>query len=848
MDQQNQSDRSSTFSPQTITRKVRTSRSERNKMNNSNKRSLFTKKWIFLVLFTSILLIAGGCTAVFMQGKTFDIGRMGDIQNNSAIYDQKGNKIAELGNFRREVVSLEDINKVNPLLPKAFVKVEDVRFYEHNGVDYYGLGRAFIKNLVSGEKAQGASTITMQVAGNVILEDRRKTYTRKIKEIATAWNLEQRYTKDQILEAYLNYIYFGNNVRGIQMASKIYFGKDVTKDHLSIAEIAFLAGLPKAPEGYNPYASDKSKQRAMERRAVVLNEMAETNEMPALITEAQKQRALNKPLGTDEKRLSIYGKKDRYEPYKQYVLKELNDRYGIPATDVENKGYKIITGINPEAQKATDRVLKEASTYKFRDILDGGSATLDPKTGLLAAIGGGRHYEGHGFRINGQLPVQPGSSIKPLTVYAPAIEKSKGDINEYTVIPDRPITIDGYSPRNYNRQFEGDVSLSEVAKKSLNSATVWLLANKVGVNTAYDYGTKLGLPLVSSDKNIAPLALGGLTKGASPLQMAQAYTALANNGVMTEAHAIDKVIATEDGQQQEVKSNYEPKQERIFSPKTAYYMTRILEQVVESGTGKSAQLGTGQPVAGKTGTTQNNIAGWFTGYTPQYVTTTMVYNTSSSPLTNQVKDLTGGAYGTHIFREIMRAALSGSSIQSFERPSGVEAPIAPFTLETPTLQGYYDSNQSVIQLHWANQGPRVKYQLLRSEDGNNFTSIYEGQANGFTDTQIQIPQPNFIQGLFGNGGKKTYTYQIIAIDTQTNEQKTSSSISIEVKSKSDHKPSQKPEQQQPTSPQPPNGNQPPAQNQQPGQNQPPTNQQPPNSNSNTNTKGNNSNLDRFLNQ
>ncbi|SFX49267.1 penicillin-binding protein 2A [Thermoactinomyces sp. DSM 45891] len=742
----------------------------------SNRPRRKKRKLIFIALLTVVLLIAGGITAVIVQGKTFDLDQLGNIQNNSAIYDLDGTKVAELGNFQREIVSLNDIKKTNPLLPQAFLKVEDVRYYQHSGIDYYALGRAVYANLIQREKAQGASTITMQVAGNVILEDRRKTYARKVKEIATAWNLEQKYSKDQILEAYLNYIYFGNNVRGIQMASKIYFGKDVTKDRLTIPEIAFLAGLPKAPEAYNPYASEKSAQRAMERRKIVLNEMAEKNEMNALITEEEKQKALRQPLGTDEKYLVRYGKKDRYQPYKQFVLKELTERYGIIPSDVESRGFRIYTGINTRAQAETDRVLKQDSTYKKRAILDGGSATVDPRTGLIAAIGGGRHYEGQGFRINGQLPIQPGSAIKPLTVYAPAIEKSGGDINEYTIIPDRAITINGYSPRNYDRIFRGDVPLSEVVKNSLNAATVWLLDNKVGVANSFQTAQKLGLPLEEADKNIAPLALGGLTKGISPLQLAQAYTALANNGVAIKAHAVREVRVTENGVEQSIRPQSEPEKKRVFTPKTAYYMTRLLEQVVESGTGRSAKLAGGRPTAGKTGTTNNNIAAWFAGYTPQYVTVAMVYNTSKTPLENRVDDLTGGHYATTIFKDVMNKALSGVPIVEFTKPSGVEEPTPPYIFQAPQLQATYSKEYQAIQVNWSSPSDQVIYQLQRSEDGSNFSTIFEGAETSYTDQSIQIPGYNFT-----GGQSKTYYYRVNAIDSQTGEQHTSSPVKVEIK-------------------------------------------------------------------
>lgn len=751
-------------------------------MRKHLKHRFFNLKWFMLVCLTTIFIIVGGISALLMQAQTVTLDKLGQIKNNSAIYDEKGNKVADLGDYKREVVKLEDINKVNPILPEAFVKVEDVRFREHHGVDYWGIGRALVVNLMSGGKKQGASTITMQVAGNVILENRKKTYTRKIKEIATALNLERHYSKDEILEAYLNYIYFGNSVRGVQMASKIYFGKDVTKDKLTISEIAFLAGLPKAPEGYNPYASKEAYERALKRRAIVLNEMAENNEMKALITEEEKKEALKQPLGTNKKWLALYGKKtDQYQAYKQLVLKELNDRYGIPASDVEIKGYKIITGINKNAQEATEQILKDDRIYKGHQSLDGGSATVNPKTGLLAAIGGGRHYEGLGFRINGELPVQPGSAIKPLTVYAPAIEKTDGELNEYTIVPDVEMTINGYTPRNYDRRYRGNIPMGEVVKHSLNAGTVWLLVNKVGIPYAFETAEKLGLDPDPHDQGIAPLALGGWTKGISPIQLAQAYTALANGGIMTEVHAIKEVRVFENGEEKVILPDKEPKKTRVFSEKTAYYMTRMLQDVVKSGTGRSARLDSGQPVAGKTGTTQYHVAAWFAGYSPQYVTTAMIYNTSKTPAEDQIKDLTGGRYSTTVFKEIMEAALQDREIQYFKRPKGVKDPEKPFQLEAPQVSGVYNADTKTISLNWQDQGPRVKYIVFRSEDGESFIPIRDMEGTSFTDTNIAASgEDGFIDGLFGGMEGKTYYYKITAIDIQTSEQKESEIIPVSV--------------------------------------------------------------------
>ncbi len=754
------------------------SRSARSK--GGNKRRFFTKKWFFLVIITSLLLIVGGCSTVVMSAGTVDLKKMEEMKYASAIYDQEGKLIGRVGGNNREPITMEELKKHNPGLVNAFVKVEDARFYKHNGVDYYALMRAVVKNIIKMGAAEGGGTITMQVARNAILEDRDKNIKRKLKEIGAALNLERNYSKDQILEAYLNYIYFGNNVRGVKMAAKIYFNKDISKETLKPHEVALLAGLPKAPEGYNPF---RNPEAAKNRRNTVLAIMARGKDedgLDPIISKEEVSKYQKMDLGVKEEYLEAHLKNNEFEAYKAYVIDEAKRNYDLSDEELTDGGLKIYTALNPKAQKIVDEALKDDDTYQGHDNLDGGATILKADTGEIVAIGGGRHYKpGSMIRSAEKKGHQPGSSIKPLTVYAPAMELNE-DINEYSKIPDEKFSINGWTPQNYTRRYYGDVELSFVVENSLNASTAWLLHNKVKLPNAFDFAQKAGLKLHPEDQAYAALALGGLTEGASTVEMAQAYTVFPNNGKAMRAHAIRK-IEQADGTEVEMTGEAQEAMQpvEVFKPRTAYYMTRMLKKVVEEGTGTRARLKDGRPVAGKTGTTQEYKDSWFVGYTPDYVMAATIYNLSSDK--DKRVQLSGGSTAAPLFSKVMSEFLAGTPAQDFEKPPGVEEPKPPFELKPVTdLKGSFNRGAGVIQLSWTDYDDRVKYRVERSEDGANWRPLGETTEGAFTDNQIEVPQPGDpLSGIFGG---RTYHYRVIAIDTETNEEaQPSNVVTVQVK-------------------------------------------------------------------
>lgn len=629
-------------------------------------KSMMTKKWWLLVISTTLLVVVGGFAAVMMTTTVYELDSLKKLKFATTLYDRDEKEIEALGDTNREYIDLDDVKSQE--LMEAFVAIEDERFYQHHGPDLKGLARALAVDILTMSAAEGGSTITMQVARNIVLnEQREKTFMRKVTEIAIAYNLERKYTKKEILESYLNFISLGNEFRGIQTASKNYFDKDLTKDELEPHEIALLAGLPKAPEGYNPF---KHEKQAVQRRNVVLAKMAEKE----IITEQEKEKYQKMDLGVDPQNMAKHRKNQNYHAYKDFLANEALERYGLDGQDLLNGGYKIYTGMDKKAQLSLEKTLRDDSYYQGHDNLDAGATIIDPKTGQIAAIGGGRNYLS-GYENRALSRVQPGSAIKPLTVFAPAVEE-KG-YNENSYVSDSPYSYAGWSPKNYDGVYRGSIPLKEAAARSINAGTARLLVEVVGVDTAFQYAKKEGLQLEDSDKQPAPLSLGGLSKGVSTLQMAQAYSLFPNGGKSSDAHSIVKIVAP-DGEELEPKKELKQNEE-VFSPRTADVMNQILTYVVQSGTGENARLADGRDVAGKTGTTQNNREAWFVGYTPEYVMATMVFNEGGEHVR-----LSGGAYPARIFHKVMTDALSDTEVSRFERFGGGGGHVSTPSTGSPT--------------------------------------------------------------------------------------------------------------------------------------------------------------------
>ena len=591
-------------------------------------------KLLLPVLSLSIFL--SGCSSgSLVNSVKIDESKM-MFENNTSIYDKNNQEIQSLSSSQnREMFHLKDLPEY---LKMAFVMTEDKRFYQHGSVDPKGIFRALYNDVMTGSKKEGASTITQQLARNVFLSN-EKTYERKSKEIIIAAEIEKKYTKDQILEMYLNYIYLGSGAYGVQAAAHEYFGKDA-KD-LTIAESALLAGLPKAPSSYSPR---NHLDLAKKRRAVVLSIMRKNN----LITPEQEKEANDEEITLAKKTVSRYSP---YQAYIDYAAKEAAKDLNIPLEQLSRGGYQIYTNFDTSLQKSMNQAV---SNYSFSEdepdqVVEVGMTSIDPKTGGILALYGGRNYSYRDFN-HSTAPYQPGSVLKPLAVYAPALETKLW--KPESLIKDEPMSFGNYSPHNAGGRYHGYVTLEEALARSLNIPAVSLL-QQIGVDKGYLFVQNAGIPLDPNDRNLS-LALGGLTRGVSTLKMAQAYGAFANKGVMNEAYSV-REIKDKNGT---TIFTVTPQSKAIMTPETADDITKMLKDVIVKpyGTGRSANIGL--PVSGKTGTTQLNIKGldgnkdaWFTGYTEEAATSIHI----GFDRTDKNHYITGGGGKTpaELFKDLM---------------------------------------------------------------------------------------------------------------------------------------------------------------------------------------------------
>ncbi|WP_248929198.1 transglycosylase domain-containing protein [Paenibacillus hamazuiensis] len=547
-------------------------------------------------------------------------------------------------------------------LRNAVIATEDRRFYEHIGVDLWAIARATIRDVATGSMKEGGSTITQQLAKNMFLTS-DKTWSRKLKEAGYAVKLHFAYTKDEILELYLNTIYFGQGCWGVQCASRQYFGKDVQA--LTLEECAVLAGLPKAPSAYDPI---RHPEEAAERRNTVLALMRDQH----FISDAQYAQASAGPITlSSSKRPSLKG---QYPSYTDYVIEEASELYGFTEQQLLTGGLLVYTELDPAAQQAAEEAYRRDDLFpKSPDDqpVQSGAAVLDPHTGGIAALIGGRGDAVYrGFNRATQLKRQPGSAFKPIAVYGPALERGW---TPESLLYDGELNIAGYRPRDWDGGTRGQVTMREALLRSWNIPAVWLL-NEIGLQAGIDYAGRAGIPLGAGDRSLS-IALGGLFEGVSPLQMAQAYGAFANGGELVQAHAIRK-ITTKDGH---VLVEAAPTRSRVTAPEHAYTMTRLLQAVVAEGGGRQAALP--RPTAGKSGTTQLPdlpefaAAGrdgardaWFVGYTPEYAAAVWVgYDKTDR---SHYLTTSGGAVPAVLFREILQRALNGVPVQDFAAPPG----------------------------------------------------------------------------------------------------------------------------------------------------------------------------------
>ena len=557
-----------------------------------------------------------------------------DRPPNVRIVSVDGQLIANRGMMGGQAVGLHEMS---PYIPQAVVAIEDRRFYSHFGVDPLGLARALFENLTSGHVSQGGSTITQQLAKNLFLKPDR-TIERKVQEVLLALWLEHEHSKDQILEMYLNRVYFGAGAYGVEAASRRYFGKPASE--VSLSEAAMLAGLLKAPSRLSPSRDPKA---ARERAELVLAAMRDSG----FITPAELKVALSAPASRAR---AYWTGSEHYVADK--VMEELPALIGEIGSDVV-----VRTTVDYRLQK-----LAEASIRRLIDdegsklkVSQGALVSID-NTGAVRAMVGGYDYASSQFDRASEARRQPGSAFKPF-VYMAALEAG---MTPQTVRNDAPVRLGKWQPANFNDKYYGNVTLATALAKSLNSIAVRLV-NEVGPKRVVEAAYRMGIE--SDLQTNASIALG--TSEVTPLELTAAYVPFANGGFRPFVHFIDKVTTPQGKVLWERRSGGIP---RVVAADVVGMMNAMMERTLESGTGHAADFG--WPAAGKTGTTQNSRDAWFVGYTANLTTGVWFGNDDGSP----TKRVTGGTLPAKAWKEFMAAAHEGVPVRPL--PGTMSAPDA----------------------------------------------------------------------------------------------------------------------------------------------------------------------------
>lgn len=582
------------------------------------------------------------------------------------IYAADSTLIGEFFQQNRALIPLEEIPEY---MKNAIIAIEDRKFYQHWGVDIYGIARALFKDLLARKVVQGASTITQQLARNLFLTF-DVSIQRKLREMILALKIERAYSKDEILEMYLNQIYFGSGAYGVEAAARTFFGKGARK--LTLGEAALLAGLPKNPRDYSPF---HHLERAMRRRRVVLDAMVECG----MLERAEADSVKMTPVVLREKG-KVEEKRAAY--FLEYVRQYLETRYG--AERIYHGGLRVYTTLDPYLQSVAEdsmeanlERIEAAHDYPqtmagYREELAWGGAepprylqsavvALDVRTGAIRAMVGGRSFRHSKFNRAVQARRQPGSAFKPF-IYITALEN--GFAPSQTVL-DAPIVLelpngDIWKPHNFSETFEGEVSLRHALDKSINVAAVRLLMS-LGPVAVINYAHRLGIK--SPLQGVYSLALGTLE--VTLMELTSAYATLGAGGVKAEPFAVAAVI-DRDGRILERRRVY---REEVLSPQTSYMITNMLASVLEEGTGRSARLlGFKEPAAGKTGTTDDCTDAWFIGYTTELavgVWTGFDEKKSIGPR------MTGARVSLPVWTDVMKAYYRDHKGKDFSEPAGI---------------------------------------------------------------------------------------------------------------------------------------------------------------------------------
>ena len=641
------------------------------------------KKIFFVVICAGLALILSFLGYYFIATKEvkLDENKLLLPDTQVVLYDQNNEKVPSSFSFsKRSVISLEDLPSH---LPSAFICTEDKRFYSHNGFDLIGIVRASLKNLKRGRFSQGASTISQQLIKNTHLT-LDKTIARKLKEFKLTRQLEHRYSKDEILEIYLNTIYFGHNRYGISDAAEFYFNKEAGQ--LTASESALLAALVKAPNHYSPF---KNPEKSLTRRNLVLELMFKQN----ALTEKEYKSALNAPLPTLNSTINTRN-------YNHFAIEEMDQILENLGTTANGK-IELYTYLDTNTQSALERASKSLDCDKT-------SIVVNNET---------HGVEGY-YSTVPMIKRSPGSLIKPLLVYAPAFEE--GLLSPASQILDERTDFGGYCPKNYGNEYHGYVSARTAIAKSLNIPAVKTL-NSLTVGKANEYAQKMGLAIPQNDQTLA-LALGGMEYGYSFSALVDGFAVFANDGRYAPSRFIREI--RQNGQ---TIYRREEKERTVFSPESAYLITSALQSAAKEGTAKRLRS-LPFAVAAKTGTVgvgDKNTDAYTVAYTSSHTVGVWLGNADNSPIAT-----TGGGLPCETIFQVFEQLYAGSAPDNFDRPIGVqEVALDRHALEQEHRLLLADSIAPIAE---------VKYELFDSR----YTP--KEQSNRFSSPKIPTPKIAFL--------------------------------------------------------------------------------------------------------
>jgi penicillin-binding protein 1A len=700
---------------------------KKGKLKKGSASSLFKKVIIAFFIIGIVGMLAGAVTffALVKDAPPIDEALLKDAVSTKLL-DKDGNKFAEIGIEKRTYVKYQDIPK---LVENAVLSVEDIRFYDHHGVDLRRLVGAVIANVQEGFGAEGASTITQQVIKLSFLTP-DKTIERKVQEQWLAVRLEQKYSKEQIFEMYVNKIYLSSipsygQVYGVAAAAEAYYGKKLNE--LELHEAAMIAGMPQSPNNYNPFEHPEAAEK---RRNIVLTLMAKHG----FVSEEEAAAAKAIPVAS-----TLVQTQNDPQPYDSFIDQVLKEVAELGDIDVSSAGLEIHTTLDPNAQTFVEKVLNSNDIIKFpNDEFQAGIVLLNTQTGAIQAIGGGRNVEvARGWNYATSINRQPGSTIKPIIDYGPAIEHLQW--STYHQIVDEPYSYTkGPSIKNHDGKFWGKISIRDALANSRNIPALKTL-QAVGLERAGDFAKNLGIKVGDVYESHS---IGGFN-GVSPMELAGAFSAFGNKGIYNKPHTITKVVFM-DGREVDLK----PKPVTAMKDSTAFMVTDMMRSVVTSsiGTGRSAGI-SGLPVVGKTGTTnfpqeakdQFNIKPggvpdiWFAGYTPLYTAAVWTgYNETTE--TNYILSSDEKAIAKELFKTVMQKVSEGKETGDFEKPSSVIQVAVEKGTNPAKLPSEFTPKDQIVKEYFikGTEPKEVSETYKRLDSPTDLSVVYNEEKNDIT--------------------------------------------------------------------------------------------------------------------